>query len=137
AVIDVFKGQEKLQSNFTVLAPTDQSIGYAADLGYANKLNLLPKQLVENTQAIQLRNGLRISTPQDIDKNDLHFSIEMETGTGKTYVFTRSIFEMHKRYGFKKFIIVVPSVSIREGINKSLQLTDEHFQQVFENVPYK
>ncbi len=137
AVIDVFKGQEKLESNFTVLAPTDQSIGYAADLGYANKLNLLQKQLVENTQAIQLRNGLRISTPQDIDKNDLNFSIEMETGTGKTYVFTRSIFEMHKRYGFKKFIIVVPSVSIREGINKSLELTDEHFKQVFENVPYK
>src|SRR5690606_19454559 len=66
-----------------------------------------------------------------------HFSIELETGTGKTYVFTRSIFEMNKRYGFKKFIIVVPSVSIREGINKSLELTDEHFKQVFENVPYK
>lgn len=137
AVIDVFKGQEKLQSNFTVLAPTDQSLAYDADLGYANKLSLLEKQLVENTQAIQLRNGLRISKPQDIDRNDLQYSIEMETGTGKTYVFTKSIFEMNKRYGFKKFIIVVPSVSIREGINKSLQLTDEHFKKVFENVPYK
>src|SRR5690606_24556055 len=124
AVIDVFKGQEKLQSNFTVLAPTDQSIGYDADLGYANKLSLLEKQLVDNTQAIQLRNGLRLSKPQDVDKNDLHYSIEMETGTGKTYVFTKSIFELNKRYGFKKFIIVVPSVSIREGINKSLELTD-------------
>lgn len=137
AVVDVFKGQEKLQSNFTVLAPTDQSIGYDADLGYANRLTLLPKHLVENTQAIQLKNGLRLSKPNDVDKNDLHYSIEMETGTGKTYVFTRSIFEMYKRYGFKKFIIVVPSVSIREGINKSLQLTDDHFKQVFDNVPYK
>lgn len=137
AVIDVFKGQEKLQSNFTVLAPTDQSIGYDADLGYANKLGLLEKQLVDNTQTIQLRNGLRLSKPQDIDKKDLHYSIEMETGTGKTYVFTKSIFELNKRYGFKKFIIVVPSVSIREGINKSLELTDEHFKKVFENVPYK
>ena len=137
AVIDVFKGQEKLQSNFTVLAPTDQSIGYDADLGYANKLSLLERQLVDNTQAIQLRNGLRLSKPQDVDKNDLHYSIEMETGTGKTYVFTKSIFELNKRYGFKKFIIVVPSVSIREGINKSLELTDEHFKKVFENVPYK
>jgi len=137
AVVDVFKGQEKLQSNFTVLAPTDQSIGYDADLGYSNKFNLLEKQLVDNTQAIQLKNGLRLSKPQDIDKNDLHYSIEMETGTGKTYVFTKSIFELNKRYGFKKFIIVVPSVSIREGINKSLELTDDHFKKVFENVPYK
>lgn len=137
AVVDVFKGQEKLQSNFTVLAPTNESLAYDADLGYANKLSLLEKQLVENTQAIQLRNGLRISKPQDVDRNDLQYSIEMETGTGKTYVFTKSIFEMNKRYGFKKFIIVVPSVSIREGINKSLQLTDEHFKKVFENVPYK
>src|SRR5690606_5719042 len=54
-----------------------------------------------------------------------------------TYVFTRSILEMNRRYGFKKFIIVVPSVSIREGINKSLQLTEEHFKQVFENTPYR
>lgn len=137
AVVDVFKGQEKLQSNFTVLAPTDQSISYEADLGYANKLSLFDKQLVDNTQAIQLRNGLRLSTPQDVDTKDLHYSIEMETGTGKTYVFTKSIFELNKRYGFKKFIIVVPSVSIREGINKSLELTDEHFKKVFENVPYK
>ncbi|MCO7722410.1 DEAD/DEAH box helicase family protein [Myroides odoratimimus] len=137
AVVDVFKGQEKLQSNFTVLAPTNQSIEYEADLGYANKLSLLEKQLVNNTQAIQLQNGLRLSNPQDIDKKDLHYSIEMETGTGKTYVFTKSIFELNKKYGFKKFIIVVPSVSIREGINKSLELTDDHFKQVFENVPYK
>ncbi|SEM18233.1 type III restriction enzyme [Chryseobacterium taichungense] len=137
AVVDVFKGQEKLQSNFTVLAPKDQTIDYEADLGYANKINLLPKQIVENVQAIQMKNGLRISDPNKIDRNDLQFSIEMETGTGKTYVFTRSIMEMNRKYGFKKFIIVVPSVSIREGINKSLELTDDHFKKVFENTPYK
>lgn len=137
AVVDVFKGQEKLQSNFTVLAPKDQSIAYDADLGYANRLTLTANQLLENVQSIQMRNGLRIATPQDIDRKDLQFSIDMETGTGKTYVFTRSIMEMNRKYGFKKFIIVVPSVSIREGINKSLELTDDHFRQVFENVPYK
>ncbi|SHJ88859.1 restriction endonuclease [Epilithonimonas mollis] len=136
AVVDVFKGQEKLQSNFTVLAPKDQSIDYDADLGYGNKVNLLPKQLIENVQTIQMKNGLRISDPNKIDKNDLQFSIEMETGTGKTYVFTRSIMEMNRKYGFKKFIIVVPSVSIREGIDSSLKLTDEHFKTVFENTPY-
>src|SRR5690625_81873 len=137
AVVDVFKGQEKLQSNFTVLAPTDQTIGYEADLGYANRFNLFDRQLVDNTQEIQLRNGLRLSKPQDIDRKKLQYTIEMETGTGKTYVFTKSIFELNKRYGFKKFIIVVPSVSIREGINKSLELTDEHFKSLYDNVPYK
>ncbi len=101
------------------------------------KINLLPKQIIENIQTIQMKNGLRISDPTSIDKNDLQFSIEMETGTGKTYVFTRSIMEMNRKYGFKKFIIVVPSVSIREGINKSLELTDDHFKKVFENTPYK
>lgn len=84
-----------------------------------------------------MKNGLRISDPNKIDRNDLQFSIEMEIGTGKTYVFTRSIMEMNRKYGFKKFIIVVPSVSIREGINKSLELTDDHFKKVFENTPYK
>src|SRR5690606_26985931 len=137
AVVGVFKGQEKMQSNFSVLAPKNESIAYAADLGYANHFNLYPKQLVDNVQQIQLANGLRISNPEEIDRHDLQFSIEMETGTGKTYVFTRSILEMNRLYGFKKFIIVVPSVSIREGINKSLQLTEEHFRQVFENTPYK
>lgn len=137
AVIDVFGGQEKLQSNFTVLAPKGEIIEYENDLGYANKLSLLPKQLIENVQNIQMRNGLRISNPNQLDAKDLQFSIEMETGTGKTYVFTRSILEMNRKYGFKKFIIVVPSVSIREGINKSLELTDDHFKQVFENTPYK
>ena len=141
AVVDIFKGQEKLVSNFTVLSPTmDKEGGYRIqqeESGYANKLSILPKQMVENVQEIQMRNGLKISHPDEIDRKDLHFTIEMETGTGKTYVFTRSILEMHQKYGFKKFIVVVPSVSIREGINKSLELTDEHFRKEFQNIPYK
>lgn len=141
AVVDIFKGQEKLVSNFTVLSPgVDKDGSYRIDQsesGYANKLSIHPKQMVENVQEIQMRNGLKISNPSEIDNKDLHFTIEMETGTGKTYVFTRSILEMHQKYGFKKFIIVVPSVSIREGINKSLELTDEHFRKEFQNIPYK
>ena len=64
------------------------------------------------------------------------FSIEMETGTGKTYVYLRSIFELNKRYGFKKFIIVVPSVAIREGVLKSIEIMRDHFSALYDNVPF-
>lgn len=137
SVVDVFAGQEKMQSNFSVLAPTGDSIAYSRDLGYSNKISLRESQLISNIQGIQMRNGLKISGPEEIDKNDLQFTVEMETGTGKTYVFTRSILEMNRRYGFTKFVIVVPSVSIREGIKKSLELTEDHFSKDFDNVPYK
>lgn len=63
------------------------------------------------------------------------FTVEMETGTGKTYVYLRTIFEMHKQYGFTKFIIVVPSVAIREGVLENIRLTKEHFQGLYGNVP--
>lgn len=59
----------------------------------------------------------------------------METGTGKTYVYTKTIFELHKQYGFTKFIIVVPSIAIREGVYKSLQITQEHFATLYDNTP--
>lgn len=141
SVVEVFNGQEKLVSNFSVLAPTktknNQLTTADHETGYGNRLNLNDKQILKNVVEIQLRNGMPISTPEGIDLKDLQFSIDMETGTGKTYVFTRSIFEMHRKYGMKKFIIVVPSVSIREGIYKSLQLTNEHFKKMFDNVPYK
>ncbi len=60
----------------------------------------------------------------------------METGTGKTYVYLRSIFELHKKYGFSKFIIVVPSLAIKEGVYKSLQMTEQHFKEHYDNVQY-
>jgi len=66
----------------------------------------------------------------------MDFSVEMETGTGKTYVYLKSIFELHKRYGFSKFIIVVPSIAIKEGVKKTLDITTEHFKAIFDNVPY-
>src|SRR5690606_33470465 len=65
----------------------------------------------------------------------MHFSVEMETGTGKTYVYLRTIYELNKLYGFKKFVIVVPSVAIREGVLKNLEITHEHFQTLYDNVP--
>ena len=65
----------------------------------------------------------------------MNFSVEMETGTGKTYVYLRTIYELNKIYGFKKFVIVVPSVAIREGVLKNIELTREHFQAIYGNVP--
>src|SRR5438552_2208112 len=64
-----------------------------------------------------------------------NFSVEMETGTGKTYVYLRTIYELNARYGWKKFIIVVPSVAIREGVLNTIELTQEHFQSLYGNAP--
>lgn len=69
------------------------------------------------------------------DLEGKQFSVEMETGAGKTYVYTKTIFELNKRFGFTKFIIVVPSVAIREGVYKSFQITREHFGVLYNNVP--
>ena len=65
----------------------------------------------------------------------MNFSTEMETGTGKTYVYLRTIYELNKTYGFKKFVIVVPSVAIREGVLKNIELTREHLRAIYGNVP--
>ena len=64
------------------------------------------------------------------------FTVEMETGTGKTYVYLRTIFELNKRYGFTKFVIVVPSIAIKEGVYKSLQITEEHFRALYSGTPF-
>jgi type III restriction enzyme len=75
---------------------------------------------------VQLRNGLPPTTKLSPD-----FTVEMETGTGKTYVYLRTVFELNRRYGFTKFVIVVPSVAIKEGVNKTLQITREHFEALY------
>ncbi|MDN3509271.1 MAG: DEAD/DEAH box helicase family protein [Candidatus Neptunochlamydia sp.] len=85
---------------------------------------------------MQLKCGLPLSKPFDSQERGFHLSIEMETGTGKTYVYLRTIFEMNKRYGFTKFIIVVPSLAIKEGVHKSLEITASHFQRLYENTPF-
>lgn len=140
AVVDIFKGQEVCTSNFTVFSPqfiAKQTKFDYNQIGYANKLQLTEAQILENTQRIQLRNGLKPSVPAEIDIKHLDFSIEMETGTGKTYVYLRSIMEMNRLYGFTKFIIVVPSIPIKEGVYKSLQITETHLKEHYNNIPYK
>ena len=90
-------------------------------------------QFLKNTRLIQERNNI----PQVDTLQGRHFSIEMETGTGKTYVYLRTIFELNKQYGFKKFIVVVPSVAIREGVIKSIEMTKEHFRSQYDQVPFE
>ena len=139
SVVDVFAGQEICKSNFTVYAPeylAAQKTMDLKDIGFANKLQLTEAQVVENVQRIQLRNGLKPSTIKEVSKDLYDFSIEMETGTGKTYVYLRTIMEMNRKYGFTKFIIVVPSIPIKEGVYKTLQITKKHFQENYDGIDY-
>jgi len=150
AVCDLFRGQEPCRTEFTVTMRTPSlgpvqgqlpgvgsqqlSLGIAeSDLGIGNRLILLDDELLSNLKAVQLRNGLRPA--ERLDSGD--FTVEMETGTGKTYVYLRTIFELHKRFGFAKFVIVVPSVAIKEGVYKSLQITEDHFRALYANTPFE
>jgi type III restriction enzyme len=139
SIVGIFKGQDKCESNFTVYSPEflakQSNLGYS-DMGYGNRLTLHEGKLLENVQAIQLGNGLKPSSRAEINRADLDFTVEMETGTGKTYVYLRTIMEMYMRYGFSKHIIVVPSIPIKEGVFKSLQITKEHLREIYDNVNY-
>lgn len=135
AVCDLFRGQEVCRTEFTVtmkLPDQQMTLGWAeTDLGVGNRLTLLDDQLLQNLRDVQLRGGLAPSSM--LTSGD--FTVEMETGTGKTYVYLRTIFELNKRYGYTKFVIVVPSVAIKEGVYKSLQITEEHFKGIYAGVP--
>ncbi len=132
SVTDLFNGQDICHSEFTVTyqpeAGAQGSLGITeSELGIGNRLQLLDDEILENLRAIQLRNGLHPSS--SLGSGD--FTVEMETGTGKTYVYLRTIFEMNQRYGFTKFVIVVPSVAIKEGTYKTLEITREHFENLY------
>ena len=137
AVCDLFRGQETCRTEFTVTR--DFGAGQLAlatlesDLGIGNRLTLLDDEILANLNDIQLRNGLKPS--DSLASGD--FTVEMETGTGKTYVYLRSMFELNRRYGFTKFVIVVPSVAIKEGVYKTLQITEEHFRNLYANAPFE
>jgi len=99
--------------------------------GFGNNLTLSVEQILENVKSIQQRNEIK-NTVEELQ--GMNFSVEMETGTGKTYVYLRTVYELNKLYGFKKFVIVVPSVAIREGVLKNLQITHEHFQSLYDKT---
>lgn len=132
SICGVFEGEETFQNLFSL---TDNR-GRIEQTGIGNDIRLTSEQILANVQAIQLRNGLLQTTEQEFEANGMNFSVEMETGTGKTYVYLKTIFELNKRYGFTKFIIVVPSIAIKEGTKKTLEITREHFKCDYENVVY-
>ncbi len=98
--------------------------------GYRNSdIELDDKQLLENIQKIQDSQDIKQSAKLVSDLGKLGLDIEMETGTGKTYVYIKTMFELNKRYGWNKFIVVVPSIAIREGVNKSFTMLEDHFME--------
>ena len=133
AVVDVFDGQPMAQGEYEIRF---DAVGgdLLSDMGVGNNLVVGDDRLVQNIQDIQEHNEIEPRI-EDIEQHGMNFSVEMETGTGKTYVYLRSIYELNKAYGFKKFVIVVPSVAIREGVLKNIQLTEEHFRAIYGNVP--
>ena len=132
SVTDLFIGQTPKQTNFGILSRLSNVGVISNDLGIGNYLELTSEQIKNNLKKIQMRNGL----PMTDLKQPYEFDVEMETGTGKTYVYLRTIFELNNKYGFTKFIIVVPSIAIKEGVKKSLDIMQEHFKKLYNNVVY-
>ena len=132
SIVGLFKGQEISQSEFTVTFQPESGpnmlLGMEeSQLGIGNSLLLDNEMIEENLRRVQLANGLQPTSKLV----SFDFTVEMETGTGKTYVYLRTIFELNKNYGFTKFVIVVPSVAIKEGVYKTLQITQEHFEGLY------
>ena len=129
AVTDVFHGQRN-QAMVEFTHDMGKVVGADKDLfdvvGFRNQPVTVPDgQLLENIRAIQMPAQLRPS--ETINSNDLRLTIEMETGTGKTYTYIKTMYELNKLYGWSKFIIVVPSIAIREGVCRSFEIMSEHF----------
>ena len=132
SIVSLFKGQEISRSEFTVTFQPESSPNLSlgveeSQLGIGNRLVLPDEEIEKNLRKVQLQNGLRLT--EKLASGD--FTVEMETGTGKTYVYLRTIFELNKNYGFIKFVIIVPSVAIKEGVYKTLQITQEHFEGLY------
>lgn len=142
SVVRLFEGQPKIQVDLQFALGT----GFAAA---SNRLDLSLEMLLENLRVIQKENNLTLDNELltlegEIETGEgrkavsfLNFSVEMETGTGKTYVYIRTAMELFRRYGMRKFIVVVPSVAIREGVLKTLSVTEKHLRELYDNAPYR
>ncbi len=139
AVVDCFAGQPKSKGFKYAVDPGRTAAGAAAALpgteaeGFANeKIALSHAQVLGNLQAVQRRQNLTVSP--ELKKTsvcDVNLDVEMETGTGKTYCYIKTMFELHREYGWGKFIVVVPSIAIREGVMQSFELMTEHFLEQY------
>ncbi len=129
SVVNLFNGQNK-QDYTTTYNNDDTQMTFIANDISLNYINIPNEKILENMQRVQKQNMLQ--TTNDIQNNT--FCIEMETGTGKTYTYTKTIFELNKKYGFKKFIIVVPSIAIKQGVFKSFQIMEDELKKY--NVNY-
>ena len=141
SIVNIFEGCQEKESLFTVDISKDKRYsdllegeGVSYNIGHSNEkiLSISEAQMLENIRNIQEANGIKKIT----DIQNRNFTVEMETGTGKTYVYTQTILELNKKYGFTKFIIVVPSIAIKEGVHKSLQITEDHFKLKYDNLVY-
>ncbi len=154
AVTELFDGQPQGAPEYAVIKLQEFGGLFAGqertELGVGNRLLLAEDRLRDNLRAIQTQNDIEVADPAvapeawelfDGPANQAracpHFSVEMETGTGKTYVYLRTMFELSRRYRFQKFVIVVPSVAIREGVLKNIEITAEHFRALYDNLPFE
>src|SRR3990172_8646060 len=146
SVVDIFEGQPLAKGDFEIAFAMTGGMSLAfTEKGIGNNLLLREEQLLENIRSIQSRNLIPLSESlqrcefvkdpetSETDSIPLNFTVEMETGTGKTYTYLRTIYELNRVYDFKKFVIVVPSIAIREGVVKNLEITHEHFQDLYGN----
>jgi type III restriction enzyme len=143
SVADLFRGQPRRIAEF---GPDDLGPIFGS---MTNRLDLNEDELVRNLHIVQTQNGVpRDASLQTIEETIRtaggdrlirfpNFSVEMETGTGKTYVYIRTALELNRRYGLRKFIVVVPSVAVREGVLKTLKITQDHLRALYDNVPYR
>ena len=145
AVARVFSGQPhydkvsyirdlgKPQANQQIrLAVTEDEDDLLSETGYKNEsIELTDEQLLDNIRTIQNENNIKVSDKLIGNIGRCSLDIEMETGTGKTYVYIKTMFELNKLYGWSKFIVVVPSIAIREGVNKTFQITTDHFMEQY------
>ena len=149
AVVDCFKGQPLKTNRFTLerskeimrkakeAASGNATLDFDVEeeIGYRNSsIQILDTQVLKNIQEVQNSNDLhesqKIERPRGV-KLGYNLTIEMETGTGKTYTYIRTMYELHKKYGWSKFMVIVPSIAIREGVFKSFEVTQDHFQEKY------
>ena len=133
SVVDCFAGQPLVSGTSYRIDPGRKAQTSAFEEGFKNAdLQLADGQVLANVRDVQKRQNLPLSDKLVVSAGcKFNLDVEMETGTGKTYCYIKTIFEMNKRYGWSKFIIMVPSIAIREGVYKSLQITADHFTESY------